>query len=71
MRAKLLQLSGARDIEPQVECGRIYLEVDKGAKVASGPLSLVLMTNGFNFKGLQPSAQSMAQVREAAAKGTC
>lgn len=71
MKEKLVKLTGARDIEPQVECGRIYLEVDKGTKVPEGPVSLVMMSNGFNYKGMTSSSMSMTQVREAAAKGAC
>lgn len=63
MKAQMKKLVGARDIEPRLECGRIYLEVEQGTKVTEGALSFLLMSNGFNLKGIKPAQKSMQQVR--------
>jgi hypothetical protein len=71
MRKSLKKITGAKDLEPKLECGRIYVEVD-GDKVSSfneAALTFTLMSNGFNFKGIRPVPESMSTVR--ANKSTC
>lgn len=64
MKSQLKKLAGATDIEPRLECGRIYLDVPQGARVNEGALSFTLMSNGFNLKGVKPADKSIAQVRK-------
>lgn len=63
MKTSLKKVAGASDLEPRLECGRIYLEVDPSATLNEAGLSFALMSNGFNFKGVRPVSQSLAQVR--------
>ena len=63
MKAALLKATKASDLEPRLECGLIYVEVDPLAKLNEAGLSFTLASNGFNFKSVRPVAQSIAQVR--------
>ncbi len=63
MKTSLKKVAGATDLEPRLECGRIYLEVDPSATLNEAGLSFALMSNGFNFKGVRPVPQSLKQVR--------
>lgn len=68
MKSALKKAAGAKDIEPRLECGRIYLEMDKSASVNESAVNFTLLANGFNLKGTQTSTKSMAEVR---ASKTC
>lgn len=68
MKSALKSAAGAKDIEPRLECGRIYLEVAQGVPLNEAAVNFTLLANGFNLKGTQPSAKTMAQVR---ANKTC
>lgn len=70
MKQEIKHKSGALDIEPRLECGRIYLSMPAGQKLNEGALSFMLMSNGFNLKGVKPAGKSLAQVRQTA-KETC
>ena len=65
MKSTLKQITGARDIEPRLDCGRIYLEVpaEKARQFNEAGLSYSLTANGFNLEGVRPVEQSLAQVR--------
>ncbi len=63
MKADLKRVAGATDIEPKLECGRIYLQVAPGATLNEGAINMTLLANGFNLKSLQPSAQALSLVR--------
>jgi hypothetical protein len=71
MRASLKKVTGARDLEPRLECGAIYLEVpfEKVSSLNEAGLTFTLLSNGFNFKGIQPVPESLSKVR--ADKETC
>ena len=64
MKAKLMQLSGARDIEPRLECGKIYLDMPAGARLNDKGLSATLKENGFTYDGAKPANKTMAEVRK-------
>jgi copper chaperone CopZ len=66
MKTKLKTIAGATDIEPRLECGKIYLDVPKGAQLNESVLSAALLSNGFTFEGAKPSNKSMADVRKTA-----
>lgn len=66
MKTKLKALSGARDIEPRLECGKIYLDMPPGARLNERNLSATLLQNGFTFEGAKPSKKSIADVRKTA-----
>jgi hypothetical protein len=66
MKNKLLSLSGATDIEPRLQCGKIYLDVPTGSQLKEQVLSAALLRNGFTFEGAKPSNKSMAEVRKTA-----
>lgn len=68
MKDRLKQVSGAHDVEPKLECGRLYLDVPPGAKVSEGGLGMVLLSNGFTLKSVKPTNMSLAEVR---ATSTC
>lgn len=63
MKADLKKAAGATDIEPKLECGRIYLQVAPGATVNESAINMTLLANGFNLKSLQPSAQALSLIR--------
>ena len=63
MRNSLKQAAGASDIEPKLECGKIYLEVPLDTKVNEGAISFTLLANGFNFKGTTVENKSMSEIR--------
>lgn len=64
MKSKLMQLSGARDIEPRLECGKIYLDMPAGAHLNDRSLSATLKENGFTYEGAKPTKKSLADVRK-------
>lgn len=64
MKTKLMQLSGARDIEPRLECGKIYLDMPAGAKLNEHGLSAALKENGFTYDGANPAKKTLAEVRK-------
>jgi hypothetical protein len=66
MKGKLMSLSGATDIEPRLECGKIYLDVPAGSQLRQQVLSDALLRNGFTFEGAKPSNKSMSEVRKTA-----
>lgn len=70
MKQEMKHKAGALDIEPRLECGRIYLSMPPGQKLNEGALSFMLLSNGFNLKGVKPAGKSLAQVRQTA-KETC
>ncbi len=63
MKASLVKAAGAKAIEPRLECGRIYLQLDKAAQLNEGAVNMTLMANGFNLKSVQPSSKSWSAVR--------
>lgn len=63
MRAGLLKAAGGRDIEPRLECGRIFVEVPAGAVLNEGAINFTLQANGFNLKGVAKTPRSLEQVR--------
>lgn len=69
MKTSLKTAVGARDIEPRLECGRIYLEVERASQVNEGALMFTLTSNGFNLRSIRPSSMSIAQLRTR--KNTC
>jgi hypothetical protein len=64
MKVKLMKLAGARDIEPRLECGKIYLDMPAGAKFNDRSLSATLLENGFTLEGAKPTNRTLAQVRK-------
>jgi hypothetical protein len=64
MKTSMLEISGAHDIEPRLECGRIYLEMTKGQRPNSWTLGNFLMTKGFNLKKITPANQSITEIRK-------
>jgi hypothetical protein len=64
MKTSMLEISGAHDIEPRLECGRIYLEVTKGQRPNRWNLSNYLMTKGFNLKNITITNHSIAEIRK-------
>ena len=64
MKSKLKNLSGAQDIEPRLECGKIYLDVPVGTRLNDRILSATLLQNGFTYGGAKPSKKSVAEVRK-------
>lgn len=64
MKTKLMQLSGARDIEPRLECGKIYLDMPTGAQLNDRSLTATLKENGFTYEGAKPAKKSLAEVRK-------
>lgn len=69
MRQALKKNSGAQDIEPRLECGRIFLEMPAGREVNEAALNFTLIANGFNLKSVEPSRRPMAEIRKN--KDTC
>lgn len=65
MKSKLKNLSGAQDIEPRLECGKIYVDVPVGTRLNDRILSATLLQNGFTYGGAKPSKKSVAEVRRA------
>lgn len=65
MKSKLKNLSGAQDIEPRLECGKIYVDVPVGTRLNDRILSATLLQNGFTYGGAKPSKKSVAEVRKA------
>lgn len=65
MKASLKKVTGAKDLEPRLECGVIYLEMppEKASSLNEAGLSFTLMANGFNFKGARPVPESLSQLR--------
>jgi copper chaperone CopZ len=70
LKAKLKTLAGARDIEPRLECGKIYLEVPPDARLNERAVEAALRSNGFNYTGIKPASKSIAAVRKTA-QGDC
>ncbi len=66
MKTKLKTIAGATDIEPRLECGKIYLDMPTGAQLNESVMSSTLKKNGFTFDGLKPANKSMADVRKTA-----
>lgn len=66
MKSKLKTLAGARDIEPRLECGKIYFDMPPGAQLDARILSATLMSRGFTYEGSQLSTKSVADVRKTA-----
>lgn len=64
MKTKLKSVSGARDIEPRLECGKIYLDMPPGARMDIRGLSAVLLQNGFTYEGAKPAKKTLAEVRK-------
>jgi hypothetical protein len=69
MRVSLKKATGAKDLEPRLECGRIYFETDPGASFNEAALTFTLTANGFTLKGVRPVPESLAQIR--AKKADC
>ncbi len=63
MRASLLKATGGRDIEPRLECGRIFVEVPQGAVLNESAVNFTLQANGFNLKDVAKASRSLEQVR--------
>jgi copper chaperone CopZ len=66
MKTKLKTIAGATDIEPRLECGKIYLDVPPGVQLNERGLSAALLSNGFTYEGAKPSKKSMSDVRKTA-----
>lgn len=70
MKLEMKRKAGALDIEPRLECGRIYLSLPAGQKLNEGALSFMLLSNGFNLKGVKPSDKNLSLIRQTP-KETC
>ena len=66
LRSKMKAAAGAKDIEPRLECGRVYLEVPRGKQLNEAAMTFLLSANGFNLKGIKPADKSIPQVRKLA-----
>lgn len=66
MKAKMKSLVGATDIEPRLECGKIYLELPKGVPLVADRLAATLASNGFTYEGSKVSNRTLAEVRKTA-----
>lgn len=66
LRSKMKTAASARDIEPRLECGRVYLEVPRGHQLNEAAMTFLLSANGFNLKGIKPADKSIPQVRKLA-----
>jgi len=66
MKTKLKKIAGAKDIEPRLECGKIYLDMPAGAQLNDRILSATLLSNGFTYEGAKPATKSLADVRKTA-----
>lgn len=64
MKAKLMKLSGARDIEPRLECGKIYLDMPAGVRFDDSKLPATLKENGFSYDGVKSTTKTLAEVRK-------
>lgn len=64
MKTNLKTLSGAQDIEPRLECGKIYLAMPPGAQLNERLLSAALLKNGFTYEGAKPATKTLAAVRK-------
>lgn len=63
MRQSLKKATGATDLEPQLECGRIYFETDPSRSFNEAALTFALTANGFNLNGVRPVPETLAQLR--------
>ena len=63
MKSSLKKAANANDLEPRLECGRIYLQLPPEAVFNEGAVSFTLLANGFTFKNVQPSTKSLSEVR--------
>ena len=66
MKTKMKSLVGATDIEPRLECGKIYLELPKGMPLVADRLVATLASNGFTYEGSKVSSRTLAEVRKTA-----
>lgn len=70
MKAELKKVAGASDIEPRLECGKIYVDLPPGTRLNDQALAAALQSNGFTYEGAKPATKSLAQVRKTA-QGAC
>ena len=63
MRAALLKAAQASAIEPRLECGVIFLETRQTPAAAEAALGWTLTSHGFNLKGVERSALTLAEAK--------
>ncbi|HDR9103575.1 TPA: hypothetical protein QDB04_000295 [Burkholderia vietnamiensis] len=63
MKTKLKTLVGARDIEPRLECGKIYLDMPPGKALDARQLAAMLRKNGFTYEGSEPGTRPLSAIR--------
>ncbi|MBU9200425.1 hypothetical protein KTD31_03530 [Burkholderia multivorans] len=66
MKTKLKTLVGARDIEPRLECGKIYLDMPPGKQLDARQLAAMLRENGFTYQGAEPGKRPLSVIRSTA-----
>lgn len=63
MKDSLKKAANANDLEPRLECGRIYLQLPPEAQFNEGAVSFTLLANGFTFKSVQPTHKTLSEIR--------
>lgn len=68
MKVTLKGLVGATDIEPRLECGKIYFEMPADAKFNDRALPSAMLAKGFTYEGFKQSKRTIAEVRKTPAE---